>query len=88
MTPDGEAEAIGLILLAMLKGPSTGVHTHTYAPDRYDEYTDCPACGTRWDDCEASQPYAIEEDPACCDGCEHKWVGPPPTYTITEITDD
>lgn len=87
MTADDQ-HLMGEILLAALRGPSTGVYSHTYAPSHVDEYADCPACGAAWDGCDASQPFALEGDEACCGGCEHEWIGPPAPYVITKVGGD
>lgn len=81
MTDDEYPDALGHILKAALTSPPGSL---TYEPAG-DRYADCPACGTPWEDCEASQSYADEEDPACCDGCEHEWISPPPAYTVSRV---
>lgn len=79
---DESQDAIGHIFKAALTSPPG---TYTYEPASEDRFADCPACGTPWGGCEASQPYADEEDPACCGGCEHEWISPPPAYTIEPL---
>lgn len=79
-------DSIGHFLTAMFGGPTVSdgspyTHTHTHAPE-YEEMCPCHACGTAWDDCDASQAY---DDEPCCDQCEHEWVPPPPAYTIGPI---